>query len=320
VKVREVARIERRVEGGESVAYLHDDHQNSPVAFTDERGTVTTLPLRDPFGQAVSGSPAPLELGFTAYRKEASGLLDAGARYYDPLTAQFLSPDPLVGNDDQQGLHPYAMLRNSPLTGWDPGGLTPQCDELYSSCPQESGGLWGALAAAGAAVVDWLTGDDDSGASFGTGGLPGRRSGTRREAPEPVAPEERPTPAVDVQGASAADSAGQEPAYQQWMQTIHPTTVRPEELRDPISTDRLLGDTSHDDAIDAALAGDILEFEYEPQLEQMEYVLGPGRTFNVDCAAGLCEVSVQPLELAAPAPGGGPAEVDPILRTTPRRG
>ncbi len=53
-----------------------------------------------------------------------SGLYYYGARYYDPLLARFISPDPVVqAPGDPQTLNRFAYCRNNPLRFTDPTGL-----------------------------------------------------------------------------------------------------------------------------------------------------------------------------------------------------
>ena len=51
-------------------------------------------------------------------RRFRAGLIDLGARLYDPGLGQYLSPDPLVGGD------PYVYVRDNPLSRIDPLGLS----------------------------------------------------------------------------------------------------------------------------------------------------------------------------------------------------
>jgi RHS repeat-associated protein len=61
-----------------------------------------------------------------------TGLTYIGARAYDPQTAQFISPDPILNPADPQDLNPYAYAADNPVTNADPSGLCPVYD---LSCP-----------------------------------------------------------------------------------------------------------------------------------------------------------------------------------------
>ena len=53
----------------------------------------------------------------------ATGLTYDGARAYDPVTGQFISPDPILNPGDPQDLNPYAYAQDNPVTNSDPTGL-----------------------------------------------------------------------------------------------------------------------------------------------------------------------------------------------------
>jgi len=51
-------------------------------------------------------------------------LIDLNARLYDPLIGKFLSPDPVIADqDDSQSWNAYAYSHNNPMSGEDPTGL-----------------------------------------------------------------------------------------------------------------------------------------------------------------------------------------------------
>lgn len=76
-----------------------------------------------------SVSDAPKER-FTGHElDDETGLLYAGARYYDPVMPRWLSVDPLA--DEFPGLSPYNYVKNNPLLLIDPTGMAPcppNCD------------------------------------------------------------------------------------------------------------------------------------------------------------------------------------------------
>jgi RHS repeat-associated protein len=76
----------------------------------------------------VPGFPAPQlslnlpvaeSVGWRGYRFDPSGLIWMGARYYDPVSGRFLSPDPL-GHEGSLGLYSYAG--GDPINSLDPTG------------------------------------------------------------------------------------------------------------------------------------------------------------------------------------------------------
>ena len=109
------------------VLYLETDHLGTPTAARNEQGTVVwrwdsdafgaTGPDEDPDGD---GQPTTVNLRFAGqYHDQESGLHYNLARYYDPTTGRYLSPDPigLAG-----GINTYAYVENNPLRYVDPTG------------------------------------------------------------------------------------------------------------------------------------------------------------------------------------------------------
>ena len=108
-----------------TAAYYDYDEQGSTVGITNAAGTYVNQYSYLPFGQTTTTSAA-LANPFTyagrfGVTSEASGLLDMGAREYDPATGQFISNDPtgLAGGDDN--LRRYVW--NNPVDLADPTGL-----------------------------------------------------------------------------------------------------------------------------------------------------------------------------------------------------
>jgi RHS repeat-associated protein len=52
----------------------------------------------------------------------STGLTYIGARAYDPQTAQFISPDPMLKPGDPQDLNPYDYAEDNPEANADPSG------------------------------------------------------------------------------------------------------------------------------------------------------------------------------------------------------
>ena len=122
-----VAQIEHRPT--RKVLYLETDHLNTPRAARNEAGARvwrweadafgSTLPDEDPDGD---GTPTVIHLRLPGQVFDPeSGLHYNQARYYDPTTGRYLSPDPvgLAG-----GLNTYSYVENNPLKWVDPFGLT----------------------------------------------------------------------------------------------------------------------------------------------------------------------------------------------------
>jgi RHS repeat-associated protein len=84
---------------------------------------VALYELHDLYLAASPRAATKLNVGFHGYpwREPASGLVFARERWYDPATAQFLTPDPL-GYQDSSNL--YAFAANDPANLRDPLGLS----------------------------------------------------------------------------------------------------------------------------------------------------------------------------------------------------
>jgi RHS repeat-associated protein len=89
-------------------------------ALTDQTGSVVGNATYDEHGTTLTRTGTQTPFGFAGeYRDNESGLIYLRARYYDPDTAQFISPDPL--NAVTQDAYGYA--RGNPVSLTDPTGL-----------------------------------------------------------------------------------------------------------------------------------------------------------------------------------------------------
>lgn len=114
----------------ETVRHYHTDHLGSIQLVTDEDGNIEEQIRYFPYGKVRgrftgSGAPLPAPSGdsvryeFTGHETELnSGLINAGARFLDPLTASFLTHDPAA-----QYLNPYCYGPWDPANGTDPTGM-----------------------------------------------------------------------------------------------------------------------------------------------------------------------------------------------------
>lgn len=138
--------------------YLHHDSLGSTRLLTDAAGEATGTFSYTPYGslEASTGS-ATTPLGYAGeYTDSLSGLQYLRARFYDPATGQFMSPDPMRALTRS----PYAYVYNSPInyddpTGyglfedlWSAGGdvldfLDPVEQYKMAKADAESGDIWG---------------------------------------------------------------------------------------------------------------------------------------------------------------------------------
>jgi RHS repeat-associated protein len=161
-----------------SVAWLHLDQAGSVRAQTDEAGAVSATLTWDAYGlPAASTGAASTRLGFQGqYTDLDTGLQYLQARFYDPVTARFLTIDPLVLATRE----PYAFAHGDPLTYGDPSGAAGLVIDASMFAPSvASAEMMDAMgfdtsSAAVCELVDLATGDpsgmlSDLGATFGTG-------------------------------------------------------------------------------------------------------------------------------------------------------
>jgi RHS repeat-associated protein len=108
------------------------DHLGSVDLITDRYGNVVDSMSFDAWGirrnyqnwQQKDNSVHLIDRGFTMHQHlDSFKLINMEGRVYDPVVAQFLSPDPYVqAPDNTQGLNRYSYCMNSPLMYTDPTG------------------------------------------------------------------------------------------------------------------------------------------------------------------------------------------------------
>ncbi len=118
----------------DSVVHFHGDHLGSTQMVTSADGAVVEQIRYMPFGEVRGrwdgdgnplGAPAAdqVRFAYTGHELEAtSGLIYAGSRFYDPVLATFLTPDPAG-----EFASPYAYVGWDPVNGNDPTG---ECELL----------------------------------------------------------------------------------------------------------------------------------------------------------------------------------------------
>lgn len=113
-----------RVTGGSIyTTYQHTDALGSPVATTDQLGTMITRERMTAYGEPADGSwqRGP---GYTGHvMDDKSKLVYMQQRYYDPTIGRFISPDP-VATDLNTGdsFNRYWYANNNPVRFTDPDG------------------------------------------------------------------------------------------------------------------------------------------------------------------------------------------------------
>jgi len=115
----------------ETATYLHHDHLGSTRLITNASGEAKGKYTYTPYGEmAEHTGTATTQLGFNGqYRNQSTGLIYLRARVYDPVTAQFLSVDPIVEETGEA----YGYAGGDPVNRGDPSGECGQgidCDVL----------------------------------------------------------------------------------------------------------------------------------------------------------------------------------------------
>src|SRR5260370_28329805 len=107
--------------------FYHFDETGSTSFLTDDSGAVTDSYAITPYGETViqpgsTANPFTFQGRFGVMQEGATGLFYMRARYYDSVTARFLSRDPLAALDPRE-LNPYQFALDNPMGFIHPAGL-----------------------------------------------------------------------------------------------------------------------------------------------------------------------------------------------------
>ena len=107
--------------------FYHNDALGSPVAATDEDGELLWRKVYHPYGSEFEdgGSAANSNsIGYTGHALDRdTGLVYAGARYYDPNIGRFMGVDPVgFSSVNIQSFNRYVYGNNNPYKFVDPNG------------------------------------------------------------------------------------------------------------------------------------------------------------------------------------------------------
>ncbi|MCB0112185.1 MAG: hypothetical protein KDE53_39955, partial [Caldilineaceae bacterium] len=123
---------------GERHWYVADNLGGTSLLL-DGQGTVVSEVAYYPFGATrYAENGGQVHYRFTGHEQDASGLIYANARYYEPVTGRFISVDPLFveeplkGTKNPQLLNLYAYALNNPNRYTDPDGTEPEALEKVS--------------------------------------------------------------------------------------------------------------------------------------------------------------------------------------------
>jgi RHS repeat-associated protein len=109
-----------------TLRYLHEEALGSIQNVTNANGTVEAARDFSVFGVERGGQPHfdDVPYGFTGQEHDADlGLINMHGRIYDPVLAEFLSPDPYMPTPYGHGLNAFAYVNNRPLDFTDPSGF-----------------------------------------------------------------------------------------------------------------------------------------------------------------------------------------------------
>jgi RHS repeat-associated protein len=112
--------------------FLHSNHLGSSSVTTDEAGRALSRTLYAPFGEVVAARSRGTNATTTKFGglelDEETGLHFAAARYYDTLTARFITADTIVPGlaQSSQGWNRFAYTENNPVKYVDPSGHLPE--------------------------------------------------------------------------------------------------------------------------------------------------------------------------------------------------
>jgi RHS repeat-associated protein len=112
----------------ETVTYYHNDALGSPVAASDETGTVIWHEEYRPFGERILKEDGGTnDRWYTGkLQEEETGLSYLGARWYDPGIGRFMAMDPEdLDPADFHSFNRYAYANNNPYAYVDPNGQSP---------------------------------------------------------------------------------------------------------------------------------------------------------------------------------------------------
>ena len=117
------------VKRGAALHHLHGDHLGSTSLTTDTAGAATASRAYYAYGAERSSSGTlQTDRTFTGQKRDATGLMQYNARYYDPALGTFVSPDSLVPDPGMViDYNRFLYVRGNPLkftdsTGHDPLG------------------------------------------------------------------------------------------------------------------------------------------------------------------------------------------------------
>ena len=134
-------------DGSTELNWTHKDQLGSPIGLTDQNGALREKLAYDAWGKRrtlagapVSGNPTPDSIdgkvdnrGYTGHEMlDQLDLVHMNGRVYDPITARFMSADPILQDPmNGQSYNRYSYVMNNPTNLTDPTG--------FKSCEASTG-------------------------------------------------------------------------------------------------------------------------------------------------------------------------------------
>jgi len=147
--------IDRPLATATEFNWIHTDRLGSPVALSSEDGTLREKLAYDAWGKrrtldgvAINGTATPDSIvgqidnrGFTGHEMlDQLELVHMNGRIYDPLTARFMSADPLIQDPmNGQSYNRYSYVLNNPTNLTDPTGFSPLDEAMANRWAQRMG-------------------------------------------------------------------------------------------------------------------------------------------------------------------------------------
>ena len=132
-----VALHEKSSKNGEKCLYLHHDHLESVMAYTDKKGNIIEELSYDAWGRRrnpdtwecykfSTDTVSAYDSGFSGHEHlDLFDIVNMDGRMYDPVIGRFMTPDPFVQMPDYtQSLNRYSYCVNNPLSLTDPTGYS----------------------------------------------------------------------------------------------------------------------------------------------------------------------------------------------------
>jgi RHS repeat-associated protein len=109
------------------LTWLFNDHQGTQQLAVNAGTQVVTIRRQTPYGAPRGATTAWVNgKGFVGGDNDPTGLVNIGARQYDPVLGRFISVDPVMNLDDPNQWNAYAYANSNPITRSDPTGLEPR--------------------------------------------------------------------------------------------------------------------------------------------------------------------------------------------------